>query len=323
MVTTAPLPADLPAAIASALAGYGVAELRSAVERLIVRYHDPDETQMVRTTLDAAAYVAYRMPATCAVVGRVLEQYGGTDPDFVPTTLVDVGGGTGAAVWAVADRWPSVSGVRVVDRSPQMCDLGRAMAATAESPAVRGAAWEQITGTIGESVTTADVVTASYVLGELTERDQASLADAIASHAQVAVVVEPGTPDGYRRILAARSAFIKAGMRIAAPCPHDLACPLADDWCHFAARVNRSSVHRQVKRADLGHEDEKYAYVVATRRPIAPAPQRILRRPRQRKGLVQLTLCAVPPRVERRTVTRRDGEMFKRAKGAHWGDPWW
>lgn len=318
MVATARLPAGLPAAMASVLEGYGVAELRSAVEQLIARYHDPDVSHIVRTTLDAAAYVAYRMPATCAVLGQVMQQYAATDPGFAPRTLVDIGGGTGSAIWATAEQWPCLEKVHVVDESAPMRALGQELALESPHPAVRDATWHLPDSTLNPS----DLTTISYLLGELGTAEQAAVVRAAIERTQIIVIVEPGTPLGYRRILAARDLCVEAGLRIAAPCPHGQACPLIDDWCHFAARVSRTSAHRQIKRASLGHEDEKYAYVVASRRPITPAPQRILRHPKQRKGLVELLLCTDPPGTRQRVVTRRDADAFRRAKDAHWGDPW-
>ena len=90
------------------------------------------------------------------------------------------------------------------------------------------------------------------------------------------MIVEPGTPAGYERILAARARLIELGRVIVAPCPHQAACPMppGKDWCHFGARVNRSALHRRVKDADLSYEDEKFSYVVAVRPEIVASGAR-------------------------------------------------
>lgn len=79
------------------------------------------------------------------------------------------------------------------------------------------------------------------------------------------VVVEPGTPRGFQQILEARTQALASGAAILAPCPHDATCPMqGSDWCHFAARVERSRTQRQLKGGELGWEDEKFSYVVIT-----------------------------------------------------------
>jgi ribosomal protein RSM22 (predicted rRNA methylase) len=95
----------------------------------------------------------------------------------------------------------------------------------------------------------------------------------------------------------------------------------AGDWCHFAVRVPRTRRHRLLKGGSLGYEDEKFAYLVATRDVDAPRPPaRILRHPRVEKGRIVMTLCT-PGGAERAVVTRRD-PAWRRARKAEWGDAW-
>ena len=126
------------------------------------------------------------------------------------------------------------------------------------------------------------------------------------------VVVEPGTPAGFARIRAVRDWLRAAGAIIAAPCPHDDACPMAgSDWCHFAVRLDCSRAHRQSKHAALGWEDEKFAYVVALRDAAllrARAEARVIRRPRKETGHVRLALCAAGGLTDV-VVTRRAPEL--------------
>ncbi|TIU19787.1 MAG: methyltransferase type 11, partial [Mesorhizobium sp.] len=84
------------------------------------------------------------------------------------------------------------------------------------------------------------------------------------------LIVEPGTPAGWQRVLAVRSQLIEAGAHVSAPCPHEAPCPLVPpDWCHFSRRVARSRLHRLAKEADVPWEDEKFIYLAASRQPAA------------------------------------------------------
>ncbi|MET9731642.1 small ribosomal subunit Rsm22 family protein [Streptomyces sp. NPDC006458] len=319
----------LRAALAGLLDGLPPRQAAQAVERLIANYRGatPTDAPILRDRADVAAYAAYRMPATFEAVSAALEAFARAVPGWVPGSQIDVGGGTGAATWAVSATWDGPREVTVLDWAEPALALGREIAAA--NPALGGVRWRR--SRIGAALTieSTDLVTVSYVLNELAEADRTALVDAAAGAAQAVVIVEPGTPDGYARIIEARDRLIAAGFRVAAPCPHSAACPIVpgEDWCHFAARVSRSSLHRQVKGGSLPYEDEKFAYVAATRlpaadSPVSPAPARVVRRPQIRKGQVLLDLCEADEHLRRTTVTKRHGDLYKAARDAEWGDAW-
>ncbi|GAA2735793.1 small ribosomal subunit Rsm22 family protein [Streptomyces nogalater] len=311
-------------ALAELLDGLPPKEVAAAVDRLIANYRGdtPTHAPILRDRADVAAYAAYRMPATFEAVRSALAALADAVPGWTPAGHTDVGGGTGAATWAVQSTWPGERGVTVLDWAEPALALGRRLAAA--HPVLKDARWQR--ARIGADLTLddTDLVTVSYVLNELAETDRAALVDAAARAARTVVIVEAGTPAGYERVLEARDRLVRAGFRIAAPCPHSAACPIAPgtDWCHFSARVGRSSLHRQVKGGSLAYEDEKFSYVAATLLPAEPAPARVVRRPQLRKGQVLLDLCEAEGRLRRGTVTKRHGDLYKAARDADWGDAW-
>ncbi|MFE4583592.1 small ribosomal subunit Rsm22 family protein [Streptomyces chartreusis] len=295
-----------------------------AVDRLIANYRGatPTDAPILRDRADVAAYAAYRMPATFEAVHSALEAFARTVPDWTPATHTDVGGGTGAATWAVSTTWPGERSVTVLDWAEPALAIGREIAAA--DPTLDKARWQRTRIDSTLTLDPTDLVTVSYVLNELTAGDRATLLDTVASAARTVVIVEPGTPDGYTRVIEARDRLIAAGFRIAAPCPHSAACPIVPgtDWCHFSARVSRSSLHRRIKGGSLAYEDEKFSYVAATRLPATPAPARVVRKPQIRKGQVLLDLCETDPSLRRTTITKRHGDLYKAARDTEWGDPW-
>ncbi|KUL38770.1 rRNA methyltransferase [Streptomyces sp. NRRL F-4489] len=312
---------ELRAALAGLLDGLPPKQAAQAVERLIANYRGrtPTDAPVLRDRGDVAAYAAYRMPATFEAVRAALTAFAARVPDWSPATHLDIGGGTGAATWATAATWDGPRST-VLDWAQPALDLGRELAAETLPDTI----WRR--QAIGADLTVpegTDLVTISYVLGELRPEDRRAVVAAAAA-AEAVVVIEPGTPEGYLRIREAREQLAAAGLRIAAPCPHGAACPIVpgEDWCHFSARVSRSSLHRQVKGGSLAYEDEKFSYVAATRRPAAPAAARVVRKPQIRKGQVLLDLCTADEGLRRDTVTKRHGTAYRAARDAAWGDAW-
>ena len=316
--------AELRAALGRAVRGVDERELARATEALVARYRAvaPASAPILASRVHVAAYATYRMPATHAALSQVLEDVAGRG--LAPRSLLDLGGGTGAAAWAAAGAFDSLETITVLDQVEDALTLGRELVADASDPVLartifgRGlaGAWPEVE---------ADLVTVSYVLSELDEGTQAALVADAMRRGSAVVVAEPGTPDGYARVLRVRDVFIAAGWTLLGPCPHSAECPLAEgDWCHFAARVNRSAEHRRVKGAELSYEDEKFSWVAAAAPgvlAVQASPGRILRHPLKRKGFVEFQVWRPAGTAGREVVSTRAGERYRKARDAAWGDP--
>ena len=249
--------------------------------------------------------------------------------------MLDLGSGPGTALWAAAEVFPTLASATAVERDPRLIEIGRKLSALSGDAVLRNANWLRGDLTLGLNKDvlppgTWDLVVCSYALNELAAAQRAGLLrQAWERCAKLLVVVEPGTMAGFANILAARTLLLGAGATLAAPCPNSLACPMANggDWCHFAARVERTATHRRLKEATLGHEDEKFSYV-AFMRGLAShddesqnPPARIVRHPRIFSGYTQLTLCR-EGQLASATVTRSQKEDWRRLKRLGWGDRW-
>ena len=266
----------------------------------------------------ALAYASVRMPATFAATARALAAGADRLPGFEPRSLLDVGAGTGAAAWAATAVWPDLAAVTLLEREPVVADLGRRLAAD------RGWSWRA--GDVSSAaLPRADLVTAGYVLVELPPDAVDAAVDRMwAATRGVLVLVEPGSRAGFARIIAARSRLIAAGAHVAAPCPGDLACPVAASrttWCHFLARLDRSPLHRRAKAAERSWEDEPFSYIVAARPEVLadPRPRIVLGRPRRRPGVVELRICD-DGRIETVVLSRRNGPAYRASTDLTWGD---
>jgi len=316
------LPPALREAIDRELDGISLRDLARASEILSHRYRAElqDGRPHLNDELAARAYLTTRLPATFAAIVAALRAVVEARPDFAPHSILDAGAGPGTATWAAAQCWDSLRDALLIEASPHIRAVGERLL---RPLALDHAAW--LSAKLGGNLRHLprhDLVLIAYVLDELPPAArQPLIADLWQLAGDALVIVEPGTPDGWHRILEARDFLISAGAHLLAPCPHGRACPLAaPDWCHFSTRVARSRLHREAKGGTVPWEDEKFVYLAVSRAaPTARLP-RVIEAPRAAKAAVALKLCLPEGKVARQSVGKRDGDAFKIARKRRWGD---
>lgn len=312
------LPPALRAALEDLAGRFPGRDLAAASRRLTEDYKAGRGSRLP-SPVDVAAYATARMPATYAACAAALAQ-ARERTDATPHTLLDIGCGPGTAAWAVTEAFPELGAVTLIDAHPGMIALGRDLARSGP-PALAGADWRR--GGFADVTATADIVIASYALNEVIPAEAARTAARLYGLAgQLLVLVEPGTPNGFAGLAAARSALVSAGARIAAPCPGESTCPaIAPDWCHFSVRLPRLRAHKAAKGADVPFEDEPFSYLVVAKPGVAvtPAGARILRPPRTGKAGTDFALCTAHG-ARGTTVPSRDRETHRLTRRLGWGD---
>jgi len=319
------LPDELSAAIQQEIENVDYAALVKAAAELTQHYRAGHFSALaMKTAAHRAAYLAARFPATFAANLHVFSEVRRLAPATEIKSVLDLGAGPGTALCAAVEVFPSLIHATLVEGERPLIALGKRITGQSPHTAVRSANWVQQDIRQAMSWEPHDLVVASYVLDELplANARQAVLA-AWQRTKEFLVMVEPGTMRGFNYIDLMRSMLINAGAHILAPCPHALKCPMAvaGDWCHFAQRLERTSLHRQIKGGALGHEDEKFSYVVFSRMPLEVAQARIVRHPQKHSGHVQLTLCT-PQGLRQQTIGKSQKERYKLARSTAWGDPW-
>lgn len=315
------LPIELRQKIAELTAEVKAGELKSAAQGLSARYRQAraDGRSLLGGAADVLSYAAARMPATYAAVYWCLEKL--TEVCGEAASLTDVGAGTGAAGWA-ADAWFDLEHITFCERDKNMAAVGRSLATVAESEALRSAEWRDFDLAGEANLPAADLVTASYVLNELSEEAALAAAQKMWQAAgRVMLIVEPGTPKAFARLLKIREKLCSGGAKVLAPCPHNGKCPLVgDDWCHFACRVARSKLHKQLKAASMGYEDEKFCFMAFGRQAASESYGRVIKPVKVNKASVALEVCRSDGTIARQNVAARDKANYKAAKKCDWGD---
>ena len=75
------------------------------------------------SSLDFAAYLTARLPATFAAVAFCLAELARRLPNFAPQSLLDAGSGPGTAAWAGIMAYPEIADITFLDNNRQFLTL--------------------------------------------------------------------------------------------------------------------------------------------------------------------------------------------------------
>src|SRR5437879_1928722 len=208
------LPAELKAALDAKLQGLSRNAAAERASLISQTYRDGGGSGAIRSEADALAYALARMPATYAAVTASLNALVEIRPDFAPKDLLDIGAGPGTATWAAAEAFPSLQKFALLDANVTLRAL--ALDLVSDSFRLRDVSYER--GEAGAALAkadAADLVMASYMIGEINDAEQRALAELMWEKTRgTLLVVEPGTPAGYARIIGLRERLTALGAHV-------------------------------------------------------------------------------------------------------------
>lgn len=305
----------------------------------------------------ALGYVYKRMPPTYGAAVRALSEAKFRLPLFEPKSILDYGAGTGAGGWAGLSLYPALDRIVAVEPSPAMRTMGKKLSKYASQ-----FSWVESVANLPSAVHQEglfDIVMCNYVLSENSDPKTCSLIlEALWQRSKkLLLVIEPGTPKGFRFIHSVRDWVINTLPRdqanILAPCPNEGKCPLAKDpksYCHFSqftGRYPKDVFPNLPGSKDIDNEKFSYLLIMRGETPRQKGKSaedfdnladksffwdRFVRPTMRRDEHIILDLCTNKQdikgeedwsKLKRFTVTKsEDKDRYRVARKASWGDLW-
>jgi ribosomal protein RSM22 (predicted rRNA methylase) len=284
----------------------------------LYRHRDRSELKPLSTDLERLAYISARLPSTYAVVCKVLRELSARVPGASILSLLDVGAGPGTVLLASEGAPFSLQRATLVERDPGFIRLGKRLCEEVQGVEQKWVCQDVTKPLFFEPH---DLVVASYFLNEVKEEKRFSLIAQLWNvTGQFLVLIEPGSREGFSSLMSIREHLLSLGGHLLAPCPHTNKCPLAKgDWCHFPARLERSSLQRKVKGGTLNYEDEKFSYLIFSKMPLKMCSSRVIKRPLLHKRFIRVSLCSSSG-IEEKTVTKKTKILYSSLKKMEWGE---
>lgn len=273
---------------------------------------------LVSTMQDSQAYSAYRMPATYEACNNVFSKISQVLPENHYNSLLDVGTGTGSSVLACIQYF-LFNKITCLERENSMITCAKYLLNDVIKN--QNIQWKQEDILKYNNDTCYDMITSSYVLNELDDKNRLIVINKLWNITnKILVVIEPGTPEGFRQITQIRNELINKGANLIAPCTHTKQCKLTEnDWCHFSCRVPRTKLLKQIKNAEVPYEDEKFCYMVFSKDKYNLPDYRILKHPYYRPKVVELQVCSKNT-IKKMIITKNQKEIYPIARHFKIGD---
>lgn len=278
--------------------------------------------RLVTKDEEALVYSIARMPATYgAVITSLTWSLENFNEDI--ESVLDVGAGTGAASWATSRVLNNNLQITCLEREEAMINLGKEYMQD-ECTSLADAIWLKQDVANTEIIEKADLVISSYMLNEFNEDDRINAVQKLWNATnKLLLIIEPGTPESFKKMKKIREYIIECGGNVIAPCVHNQKCELSeDDWCQFTCRISRSRLHKVLKGGDSPFEDEKFFYLAISKNRTLNEKKnysRVLRHPKIESGKITVKLCDANGIYEK-MVTKKDKELFKIVRKIESGD---
>lgn len=249
----------------------------------------------------AVAYAQGRMPATYGVIKYVLERFKNTGRNF--SNVLDVGAGVGALKIALRDSKVSYE---ALEKSESMRKVFRKL--NGDNSKIYSEDFRKF-----QAETSYHAVFASYFINEIKDKILA-LKKMFDLSEKYVFILEPGTPSGYKSILEAKKIAAELDWYPLMPCATQDCKLSGEDWCHFSIRLPRTKHHAKLKNAALPYEDEKFCYVIFSKKETGFFENNtVIKRPIKKSGHTIFDVCTSDGI---RRVVRTD----KASKKLQWGD---
>ena len=274
---------------------------------------------------DALCYAFFRMASTTAVIKKCLSYIPKCNEEL---SLLDLGAGTGASIFAcLMQEKLTFSNLNCIESSENMLKVLNKLASDISLGFdLKCVKKDVIKDDIDENKS--DVVLASFSMNEMNKTDRIKLLNKmwLLSNKYI-LIIEPGTPTAHREMMGYKEYLISLGGKVIAPCMNDQ-CPILkdrnDDWCHFQVRLQRPTVEVKIKEGDRNFEDEKFTFLLFSKNKNNESylnkESIVIRRPMIQKGKISLNVCTKNGTIEQKIFTKKDGEIYKRAKKLSIGD---
>ncbi|MEC8009545.1 MAG: small ribosomal subunit Rsm22 family protein [Pseudomonadota bacterium] len=294
-------------------------EDKNRLTHIFEAYKNPEKTQtQIPDQRTAAAYMIARGLSISGVMQHIFEQ----EPAFFSKikNVIDFGGGPGTFLWSLLDHTQDVH-YSNIDMNKHLLNVFKEIA-NHLNLAEQAQAVQQDYFQFKAIENQYDLAVFSYTL---CENPGAIKAIDKATHiSENILIIEPGTPLGFKNILQSRALLIDKGFSVLAPCSHMQTCPLQEsesDWCHFVARNMRTKTQMFLKSAERGYEDEKFIYLIATKSESeGNEGQRIISRPQLNGHILHFDICTPSEKTVVKLYKKSDKALFKEYKKAKRGD---
>ena len=315
------IPVNLVAAIEEMASQADLKKLIKAAEDLSRRYRSQEKEQdtFIQNSYEQLAYICMRMPATYSAIYFVFKELLETFSISDIKSVLDLGSGTGAGSWAAEKLFDHLKSYTFVEKDDALCKAALHLIKKHDHEVNL----KHLNKDYSHDLRTQehDLVLFSYTLSENPRKlQQIALDNAFELSGRFLVIIEPGTVLGYKHLMETRSYLLEKGMFLLAPCPHSKACPIqGENWCHFYKRLPRMTLQKRLKNGSLGYKDEKFSYLVFSKKDYRKSYDRLIEFPKKSPHQIELTLCTKEGEIKRTQISKRDKVVFKKAKKLDWG----